>query len=117
MVYFIRAKSYFKYAKDLFKDLYNLMDEPEKARAKAKEVFKIALKAVWALSQVTSSDKKPEFEEIYQVALKGMDDFQAKRIKEIKELLFSDKSLKSQEIIELVEETLKIVEQTLKPIL
>ena len=117
MVYFIRAKSYFKYAKDLFKDLPNFINDPEKLKVKAKDIFKIALKAIWALSQVTSSDKKPDFEEIYKEALKSMDEFQARRIKEIKELLYSNESIKPQEVIDLIDETLKIVEQVLSPIL
>ncbi len=117
MVYFIRAKSYFKYAQDLFsslKESYQALSEEEFLK-KSQDVVFVALKALWALSQITPPEKSPEFKEVFDTALSSLSPEKKKLLKtSISQL----NSLNDKEkILNLVEKILSLVKEELSPIL
>ena len=114
MVYFVRAKSYFRYATDILNEL-KVEKTPEAIIKKAQEVFKLGLKAVWAISQVTPPEKPPTLEDILNSTLPSFESF-SNRVLEIKKQLF-EKKVPPEEAKALAEEFLKIVETVLSPIL
>jgi Fe2+ transport system protein B len=117
MVYFIRAKSYFKYAQDLFsslKDSYQSLSEEEFFK-KAREVVFVALKALWALSQVTPPEKPPEFEEVLKASLKSLSEEKAAFIKNLCSQL--DSRTEKARLVSSVEQLLNLIKDELKPIL
>ncbi len=116
MVYFVRAKSYYRYAVDLYKDLPYLLKKPEEFKKKAQEIFKIGIKAIWALSQINPPEKSPSFEELWKKALESVDPQDVKRLKELKEIIFS-KENEPEKLLKAVEEFLQIVKNNLQPIL
>lgn len=116
MVFFIRAKSYYKYALDLFKDLPLWKDKPEEFRKKVREIFQIGLKSLWSLSQIAPPEKPPTFEEIWKKALEAIDEEERAKFKNLKELIFSEDT-SVEHLISGLEEFLKILRKNLKPIL
>jgi hypothetical protein len=117
MVYFIRAKSYYRYALDLFKDLPHLKGNLSELQKKVQDIFKIGLKAIWALSQITTPEKPPSFEEIWKKALESVEPEEAQELKKIKEAIFSEKVEDSETLIKNAEIFLEIIKNTLRPIL
>lgn len=116
MVFFIRARSYYRYALDLFKDLSSWKNKPEEFRKKAKEIFQIGLKSLWSLSQVAPPERSPTFEEIWKKALEAVDEEEKIKLKNLKDLIFSEdtpvESLSSS-----LEEFFIILKKNLKPLL
>ncbi len=117
MVYFIRAKSYFKYAQDLFSSLKESQQRlPEEAfQKKAQEVVFTALKALWALSQITPPEKSPDFEEVVENALKGLSQENKQFVKKLISQIKSN--TKKEVIISFIEKLLNLIQEELKPIL
>lgn len=116
MVYYIRAKSYYKYALDLYKDLPKFKNELSELQKKAQEIFKLGLKAVWALSYVTPPESPPEFKELWDKTIESLDLDDISKLEKIKNVIFSEKSNQEQ-IIENVKTFLEILQRVLKPIL
>lgn len=116
MVYYIRAKSYYRYASDLFKDLNKFKDNPSELQKRAQEIFKLGLKAIWALSYVTPPEKSPEFKELWDKALESFDSGDISKIEKIREIIFSQE-IKEDQIIESIKIFLELVKNVLKPIL
>ncbi len=116
MVYYIRAKSYYKYAEGLYKELLQYSEKGEKFQKKAQEIFQIALKSIWALSQITSVSRSPDFEEIWQEVKKSLDPEEIKKIENAKKIVFSSQA-KEEEIIEALRETFEVIRNILSPIL
>lgn len=116
MVYYIRSKSYYKYALDLYKDLPNFKKNLSELQKKAQEIFKLGLKAIWALSYVTPPEKPPEFKELWDKTVESLDSDDISKLEKIKNIIFSEKS-NSEEIIESIRSFLEIVQKVLKPIL
>jgi hypothetical protein len=116
MVYYIRAKSYYKYAESLYKDLIQFSEKGEKFKKKAKEIFQIVLKSLWALSKITPVSETPEFDEIWKEAIKSLNPEEIKIITKAKEIIFSFES-SEEEIIEALRNTFEVVRKTLSPIL
>lgn len=116
MVYYIRAKIYYKYASDLFKELIQSKVNFSEIQKKSQEIFKLGLKAIWSLSYVTPPEKTPEFKELWEKTLESLEPEDVPKVEKIKEILFSkepDKKI----LIETVEDFLKIVKKVLDPIL
>ncbi len=116
MAYYIRAKSYFRYAVDLSKDLPNFKNNPSELQKKAQEIFKLGLKAIWALSYITPPEKPPEFKEIWEKTLESLEAEDIPKVKKIKETIFS-KNAEVDQIIKDIKTFLEIVNKVLKPIL
>lgn len=116
MVFFIRAKSYYKYASDLFKDLSSWKDKPEEFRKKAREIFQIGLKSLWSLSQVAPPEKSPTFEEIWKKALEALDEEERIKLKNLRNLIFSE-DISIESLSSSLEEFFKILRKNLKPLL
>ncbi|QER42408.1 hypothetical protein F1847_06485 [Thermodesulfobacterium sp. TA1] len=116
MVYFIRARSYFKYVQDLLKDLHLYKTKPEEFRKKAREIFQTGLKALWSLSQITPPDHPPSFQEIWQKALESVDPEDQEVLLEAKKIVFSeDKEI--DEVFNTLKNFSSVIQKTLKPIL
>jgi len=116
MVYFVRAKSYFTYAKDLLSALKK--DAPvdyEKFRLKAIDTFKTALKAIWALTKPTAG-KTPELEVLFTEVLETLSPEKKSKLKHLKSIVL-DEGSKPDEVLTALEEVIKLVEEELKPIL
>lgn len=116
MAYYIRAKSYFRYASDLFKDLSKFKNNPSELQKKAQEIFKLGLKAIWALSYIKPPEKPPEFEEIWNKTLESLEPEDISKVKKIKESIFSQE-IKEDQILKDIKTFLEIIEKVLKPIL
>ncbi|PMP65905.1 MAG: hypothetical protein C0190_06160 [Thermodesulfobacterium geofontis] len=116
MVYYIRSKSYYRYALDLYKDLPNFKKDLSELQKKAQEIFKLGLKAIWALSYVTPPKKPPEFKELWNKTIESLDSNDISKLENIKNIIFSEKS-NPEEVIESVKAFLEIVQRVLKPIL
>ncbi len=72
MPYYLRAKTYLRYAEEEFKKaLERASEDEEAARRLFRDSFVLAAKAIWALSQVEAPKEKPSAEEI----IKRMDSF------------------------------------------
>lgn len=115
-MYFIRTKSYYKYAVDLFKDLYKHKEGDPALYKKAREIFEIGLKAVWSLSQITPPKEKPTFEELYKKTLESLSPEDASTIQKIYQDLFS-KELSKEEILNRLDTYLSVLREALKPVL
>jgi hypothetical protein len=116
MVYYIRAKSYYRYALDLFKDLPKIKKNPPELQKKAQEIFNLGLKAIWALSYVLPPEKPPEFKELWGKTIESLDSDDVAKLEKIKNIIFSEKP-KEEEIIENIREFLEIIKKVLKPLL
>ncbi|MCD6489860.1 MAG: hypothetical protein J7K20_03935 [Thermodesulfobacterium sp.] len=116
MAYYIRAKSYYRYALDLFKDLPKLKNNLAELQKRAQEIFKLGMKAVWALSYITPPEKSPEFEELWEKTLESLDSEDIPKIEKIKNILFSDTS-DEEKILEATKTFLEIIKKILQPIL
>ncbi|MDF2953194.1 MAG: hypothetical protein OD816_000439 [Thermodesulfobacterium sp.] len=116
MAYYIRAKSYYRYALDLFKDLPKFKDNPAEFQKRAQEIFKLGMKAVWSLSYITPPEKSPEFKELWEKTVESLDPEDIPEIEKIKDILFSDRSDK-EKILEGTKTFLKIIKKILQPIL
>ena len=122
MVYFIRAKYYFNYAKDLFsqlKETYKSLNE-EKFIKKTEEIIFIGLKSLWALSKVYAPEKSPSFEEVLAEAFKALEEKDKTFIKSLISSLKSEHNkadLKKEKFLYQLEEFFKILQKELKPIL
>ncbi|WP_038055242.1 hypothetical protein [Thermodesulfobacterium hydrogeniphilum] len=116
MVYFIRAKSYYRYALDLYKDLPHFLKKPEDLKRKAQEIFKIGLKAIWSLSQINPPEKPPSLEELWKKTLESVEPEDVDKLKNIKNILFSEEK-EPEKIIKTVETFLEIIKKNIQPIL
>ncbi|WP_022855645.1 hypothetical protein [Thermodesulfobacterium thermophilum] len=116
MVYFIRARSYHKYAQDLFKDLHLYKQKPEEFRKKAQEIFQTGLKALWSLSQITPPDNPPSFQEIWQKAIEAIDPEDQEALLNIKRITFSEEQ-DLEKVYQSLKDFLAILQKALKPIL
>ena len=118
MVYFIRAKSYFKYASDLLESLKNNSKElsEEEFFKKSKDVAFISLKALWALSQITPPEKPPTLEEVLNAALKCFTSEKASFVKKFVNEIINQKGDKNK-ILSSLQDLLELVKEELKPIL
>ncbi len=115
MTYYIRAKSYYRYAWDLFKNLVQFK-KTEEFQKKAKEVFNLGLKAIWAISYVNPPEKPPEFKELWEKAIETLEPEDLSEVEKIKNMIFSEKIVK-EELIENLRKFLEIIKKVLKPIL
>jgi hypothetical protein len=116
MVYYIRAKSYYRYALDLFKDFSKIKGNPSELQKKAKEIFNLGLKAVWALSYVFPPEKPPEFEELWRKTVESLDPADVGKLEKIKNVIFFEKP-EEEKIIENIRLFLEIIKKVLQPIL
>lgn len=116
MVYFIRAKSYYRYALDLFKDLYLLKGKPEELKKRIKSIFELGLKSVWALSQITPPEKSLSLEELYSKVLETLSSEEKEKMENIYKKLFLE-SIDEEEIIESLREFLNLIKNILSPVL
>ncbi len=116
MVYFIRAKSYYKYALDLFKDLYLLKEKSEDFQKRVKSIFELGLKSLWALSQINPPEKSPSFEELYSQVLKTLSSEEKESMEKIYQKLFFSQ-ISQDETIELLRDFLSLVKNILSPVL
>ncbi len=116
MTYYIRAKSYYRYAWDLFKNLSQIKKNPEEFRKKTKEIFNLGLKAIWAVSYVTPPEKPPEFKELWDKFVETLEPEDLSEVEKIKNIIFSEK-ISEEESIEGIRKFLEIIKKTLKPIL
>jgi len=116
MVFFIRAKSYYRYALDLYKDLPAFKNKPEEFKNRAKEIFQIGLKSLWALSQISPPEKPPSFDEIWTKALEAVDEEERIKFKTLKEIIFSE-NFSTDQLLSKLEEFFRILQKTLRPIL
>lgn len=116
MVYFIRAKSYYKYALELFKDLYLLKGKLEDFEKRVKSIFELGLKSIWALSQISAPEKPPNFEELYTKVLETLSFEERERMEEIKRKIFYE-NISEEERIEFLREYLNLIKEILSPIL
>lgn len=116
MVYFIRAKSYYRYALELFKDLYLLKEKPEDFKRRVKSILELGLKSIWALSQINPPEKAPSLEEVYSKVLETLSSEEKEKMEKFyKEILSQE--LSEEEVIEALRNFLNLIKSILSPIL
>ncbi len=116
MTYYIRAKSYYRYASDLSKNLYQFKNNPAELQKKAQEIFKLGLKAIWALSYVIPPEKSPEFKELWGKTIESLESEDIPEMEKIKNIIFSE-NFNSEQIINSINKFLEIIRKILQPIL
>ncbi len=119
MVYFIRARTHYQYARLLFEEI--LKGKKELNFTHLKDVFWQALKALYSLTEIKAYEKQPTLEEIVSKVLPTLSDEEREILLYLKNLFSgeADKLTPSElkAIFEKVRDFLSIVERALKPIL
>lgn len=120
MVYFIRARTHYQYAKSLLEELFFKKKDPNFNHLK--DIFLQGLKALYAIAEINPQEKALTIEEILAKVLPTLRDEERQKVLYLKEIFFSIKEEEREtynlgKLLEEVRDFLKLVEKCLQPIL
>ncbi len=122
MPYYIRAKTYYRYAEEqLAAAETSLATEPEKALKLAREAVERAARALWAIVQIEAPKEKPPLERIFKELDRAVEPWLAKEIhkawRRINELLENPSKEGAQEGVELAKFVVRRTKEVLEPLI
>lgn len=115
MIYFIRARTHYQYALKLWQELQEGKRKPDKALLG--EIFLQGLKALYAITEISPSEKRLAQEEILIKILPTLREEEKRLILVLKEYLLLDDSEKWEAPLAEVSQFLENVKECLLPIL
>ncbi len=121
MPYYIRAKTYYRYAEEQLSAAEEALSaDPEKALKLAREAVDRAIRALWAIVQIEAPKEKPPLEKIFPELDRAVEPWLAKEIKKawerINELLENPDPEKAKEGVELAKFVVQRTKEVLEPI-
>ncbi|AEH44690.1 hypothetical protein Thein_0812 [Thermodesulfatator indicus DSM 15286] len=120
MPYYIRARTYFKYAEEQIAFAEEEKD-PEKILKFANEAIDRAVRALWAIVQIEAPKEKPSFEKILAELDKACEPELAKEIKNninrLKELTKNPSLEAAKEALVLARQVVRRAREVLEPII
>jgi len=120
--YYIRARTYYRYAEEQLAAAEEaLPKEPERALKLAKEAIERAVRALWSLVQIEAPKEKPPVERLFPELDKACEPWLAQEIEKayrrIEELSQNPSEEASREAVELARFVVKRTREVLEPII
>ena len=120
MPYYIRAKTYYRYAEEQLAAAERAK-EPGKALSLALEAVNRAVRALWAIVQIEAPKEKPPVEKIFEELDRAVEPWLAKEIRKAWERIVSLKERPSpegaREAVELARFVVRRTKEVLEPII
>ncbi len=118
MVYFVRAKTHFKYAQDLWKEILTKKRSPNLKIFQ--DIFRQGLKALYSITVLIPQEHPPTLEELLEKVLPTLSEEEKEEILNLRDFIFPGEDYNFVEerlILEKIKRFLDIVYNNLKPIL
>lgn len=115
MIYFIRARTHYHYATSLWKEISEGKRKPDLNLLE--DIFHQALKALYAVTEVSPKDRPLTHEEILEKVLPTLSDEDKRTVLKVRSLLCEKEGSPPEILMEEMASLLEAVKRCLQPIL
>ncbi|MCS7149651.1 MAG: hypothetical protein N2Z40_03030 [Caldimicrobium sp.] len=115
MIYFIRARTHYNYAISLWKEISEGKRKPDPTLLEG--IFHQALKALYAVTEVSPKDRPLTNEEILEKVLPTLSDEEKRTVLKVRSILYEKERFPTEILMEEMASFLEAVKRCLQPIL